>query len=29
VALLHKTFITPFDRESIHQLITQMDDILT
>ena len=28
VALLHKTFITPFDRESIHQLITQMDDIL-
>jgi hypothetical protein len=28
VALLHKTFITPFDRDSIHQLITQMDDIL-
>lgn len=28
VSLLHKTFITPFDRESIHQLITQMDDIL-
>ncbi|MGE0800754.1 MAG: DUF47 domain-containing protein [Lautropia sp.] len=28
VALLHQTFITPFDRESIHQLITQMDDIL-
>jgi predicted phosphate transport protein (TIGR00153 family) len=28
VALLHKTFITPFDRETIHQLISQMDDIL-
>ena len=28
VSLLHRTFITPFDRESIHQLITQMDDIL-
>ena len=28
VALLHKTFITPFDRETIHALITQMDDIL-
>lgn len=28
VALLHKTFITPLDRESIHQLITRMDDIL-
>ncbi len=28
VALLHKTFITPFDRESILQLINQMDDIL-
>ena len=28
VALLHKTFITPFDRDSIHQLISQMDDIL-
>jgi predicted phosphate transport protein (TIGR00153 family) len=28
VALLHKTFITPFDRDTIHQLITQMDDIL-
>ena len=27
-ALLHKTFITPFDREDIHQLISQMDDIL-
>jgi predicted phosphate transport protein (TIGR00153 family) len=28
VLLLHKTFVTPFDRDSIHQLITQMDDIL-
>ena len=28
IALLHKTFITPFDREQIHQLITRMDDIL-
>ena len=27
-ALLHRTFVTPFDRESIHQLITRMDDIL-
>lgn len=28
VALLHKTFITPFEREDIHQLISRMDDIL-
>ena len=28
IMLLHKTFITPFDREQIHQLITRMDDIL-
>lgn len=28
VALLHKTFITPFDREDVHSLITKMDDIL-
>ena len=28
ITLLHKTFITPFDREQIHQLITSMDDIL-
>lgn len=28
VELLHKTFITPLDREEIHQLITKMDDIL-
>jgi predicted phosphate transport protein (TIGR00153 family) len=26
--MLHKTFITPLDREDIHQLITRMDDIL-
>lgn len=28
VELLHKTFITPLDREDIHQLICRMDDIL-
>ena len=28
IALLHKTFITPFDRDQIHQLINSMDDIL-
>jgi predicted phosphate transport protein (TIGR00153 family) len=28
ISLLHKTFITPFDRDQIHQLITNMDDIL-
>src|SRR2546423_1937470 len=28
IALLHKTFITPFDRDQIHGLITAMDDIL-
>jgi uncharacterized protein len=28
VELLHKTFITPLDRDDIHQLITNMDDIL-
>lgn len=28
IALLHKTFITPFDRDQIHQLITRMDDTL-
>jgi len=26
--LLHHTFITPIDRDEIHQLITRMDDIL-
>ena len=28
IELLHKTFITPLDRDDIHQLITRMDDIL-
>jgi len=28
ITLLHRTFITPFDREQIHGLITAMDDIL-
>ena len=28
ITLLHKTFITPFDRDQIHTLITRMDDIL-
>ena len=28
VELLHKTFITPLDRDEIHKLITTMDDIL-
>ena len=28
VALLHKTFVTPFDRDDIHRLISRMDDIL-
>lgn len=28
VSQLHKTFITPLDRDEIHQLITRMDDIL-
>ncbi len=28
IELLHKTFITPIDRDEIHQLITRMDDIL-
>jgi len=28
VELVHRTFITPLDREDIHQLITNMDDIL-
>jgi uncharacterized protein len=26
--MLHKTFITPLDRDDIHQLITRQDDIL-
>ena len=28
VEMLHKTFITPIDRESIHRLVTRMDDVL-
>jgi uncharacterized protein len=28
IDLLHKTFITPLDREDIHKLISNMDDIL-
>jgi uncharacterized protein len=28
IALLHKSFITPIDRDQIHQLITSMDDVL-
>jgi len=28
IEMLHTTFITPFDRDSIHRLITKMDDIL-
>lgn len=28
VELLHKTFITPLDREDIHTLISRMDDIV-
>jgi uncharacterized protein len=28
IEMLHKTFITPFDRDSIHRLITKMDDIV-
>ncbi len=28
IALLNKTFITPFDRDEIHQLISAMDDIV-
>ena len=28
VSLLHSTFITPFDRDDIHRLISGMDDIL-
>ena len=28
VEALHKTFITPIDRDSIHRLITKMDDIM-
>jgi predicted phosphate transport protein (TIGR00153 family) len=27
-ALLHKSFVTPFDRDDIHALISRMDDVL-
>ena len=28
VQLLHNTFVTPFDRDDIHRLISRMDDVL-
>jgi hypothetical protein len=28
ITMLHRTFITPIDRDQIHHLITRMDDIL-
>jgi predicted phosphate transport protein (TIGR00153 family) len=28
IELLHRTFITPLDRDDIHALVTRMDDIL-
>jgi predicted phosphate transport protein (TIGR00153 family) len=28
IELLHRTFITPIDRDDIHQLVSKMDDIL-
>jgi len=28
VQLLHTTFVTPFDRDDIHRLITRMDDVM-
>jgi predicted phosphate transport protein (TIGR00153 family) len=28
VSLLHKTFVTPLDRDDIHKLISRMDDVL-
>ena len=28
ITMLHTTFITPFDRDQMHQLVTNMDDIL-
>ncbi len=28
IEMLHKTFITPIDRDNIHHLVTRMDDIL-
>lgn len=28
MALLHKTFVTPFDRNDMHRLVSRLDDIL-
>lgn len=28
IALLHRTFITPFDRDEIHELMSSMDDVV-
>ena len=28
IELLHTTFITPFDREDIYELISKMDDVI-
>jgi uncharacterized protein Yka (UPF0111/DUF47 family) len=28
VEMLHKTFVTPFDREAIHRLVSQLDDVI-
>jgi len=28
MSLLHQTFVTPFDRDDIHRLISRMDDVL-
>ena len=28
IELLHKTFVTPLDRDDIHRLVTRMDDVL-
>lgn len=28
ISLLHTTFVTPFDRDDIHRLISRMDDVL-
>jgi predicted phosphate transport protein (TIGR00153 family) len=28
ILLLHKTFVTPFNRDDIHRLISRMDDVL-
>ncbi|MFB3817229.1 MAG: DUF47 domain-containing protein [Candidatus Methylomirabilales bacterium] len=28
IELLHKTFVTPFDRDEIHRLMSQLDDVI-